>query len=205
MNLESMVRKNVEVNVSARHVHVTQEAYTYLTGKKDLTWAKDLKQPGQYLAEERLTLQYGDNEERQFHNVGILGPFRRYCQVELAGSDAIWLKMYEDRMLRLSGDIENTPGMTLIHGDKRYKMERGVIVPLAHLHIPESRAEEYGVKDGQDVDLYINCGKRKTTRQIRIRVGPNDTTYYEVHIDTDEGNGAGVKISAEGELIIPSV
>ena len=199
-----MVRKKVEVNVSGRHVHLTREAYRELTGKDELTFKSKLKQHGQFLAEERVTLQYGDNEERQFKDVAILGPFRDYCQVEMSGHDAIWLRMYEDRMLRLSGDIEDTPGMTLIHGDKRYEMERGVIVPLAHLHIPESLAEEYGVRDGQDIRVFIDTGKREGKPKIRVRVGPDDKTYYEVHLDTDEGNAVGIDQSGEGELIISS-
>lgn len=189
----------VEVNVSARHVHLTQEAYTALTGKADLTWDRDLKQHGQYLAKERVTIRKGD---REFKDVAILGPFRPYCQVEIAGTDAIKLRMYEDRMLRHSGDIENTPGMTLVHGDNTYEMENGVIVPLAHVHMPDDIAEKYGVKDGDQIKLYI-APPREALIDVKVRTGLATSVYYEAHVDTDEGNAAAIKVSGTGKLVLP--
>ena len=47
--------KEVKVEVSARHVHVTKEALEILFGKgHELTNKKDLSQPGQFVCTERV-------------------------------------------------------------------------------------------------------------------------------------------------------
>ena len=49
--------KEVLVEISARHVHVTDEALEILFGKgHKLTPKKDLSQPGQFACEEKVTI-----------------------------------------------------------------------------------------------------------------------------------------------------
>ena len=66
--------QEVPVEISARHVHLTQEAVDVLFGKGYiLTKKRSLSQPGQYLAEERVKLV---TAKGQLSNIAILGPVR---------------------------------------------------------------------------------------------------------------------------------
>ena len=79
----------VEVEVSARHVHLTREHLEILFGKgAELTPKRPLSQPGQFLSEERVTL-IGPKGRKE--RTAILGPIRPATQVELSKSDCVEL------------------------------------------------------------------------------------------------------------------
>ena len=70
------------VEVSARHVHLTQEHVEALFGKgHELTFDRPLSQPGQFLSKEKVTIKNGD---RKIERVSILGPVRKASQVEVS-------------------------------------------------------------------------------------------------------------------------
>src|SRR5712671_6532827 len=133
------------VNVSARHCHLTQEAVEVLFGKgHQLTVHKWLYQEGQFAAKETLTLI--GPRSRVISNLRILGPCRSFNQVELAYTDAIALGF--ELPLRLSGNIEGTPGGMLMGPAGFFEMPKGVIRALRHVHMHPEDAEFYGVKNG---------------------------------------------------------
>ena len=68
-----MDRIFVELEASGRHVHVTQEQAMLLFGH-GLTPKRPLSQPGQYLANERVTVI---GPKGRFENVAVLGPARK--------------------------------------------------------------------------------------------------------------------------------
>ena len=70
-----MSEKSFLVEVSARHVHLSEEDVAVLFGEgKKLTYVRDLSQPGQFVCEERVDIV---GPKRTISNVVILGPERK--------------------------------------------------------------------------------------------------------------------------------
>ena len=184
------------VNVSARHCHLTQAAVEALFGPgHQLTPMKWLYQEGQFAAKETVTLI--GPRSRVISNLRILGPCRTLNQVELAYTDAIALGF--DIPLRLSGNIEGTPGGMLMGPAGFFEMEKGVIRALRHVHMHPDDAEFYAVKNGQDMQLKIGGPCAVTFDKLLVRV--DKAFKLEVHIDTDEGNACNLQPDTPCELI----
>ncbi len=184
------------VNVSARHCHLTQEAVEALFGKgRSLTPFKWLYQEGQFAAQETVTLI--GPRSRVISNLRILGPCRSLNQVELAYTDAIALGF--DVPLRLSGNIQGTPGCMLMGPAGFCEMEQGVIRAVRHVHLHPDDAAFYGVKHGQELRLRIGGPCGLVLDRMLCRVDP--AFKLEVHIDTDEGNACNLLPNTPCELI----
>lgn len=184
------------VNVSARHCHLTQEAVEVLFGNGHrLTPFKWLYQEGQFAAQESVTLI--GPRSRVISNLRILGPCRTLNQVELAYTDAIALGF--DIPLRLSGNIEGTPGAMLMGPAGFFEMSKGVIRALRHVHMHPSDADFYGVKNGQDMELKVGGACGASFDKLLVRV--DNSFKLEVHIDTDEGNACNLQSGTPCELI----
>jgi len=184
------------VNVSARHCHLTPQAVEALFGPgHQLTPMKWLYQEGQFAAKETVTLI--GPRSRVISNLRILGPCRTLNQVELAYTDAIALGF--EIPLRLSGNIEGTPGGMLMGPAGFFEMPQGVIRALRHVHMHPDDAEFYGVKNGQDMQLKIGGPCAVTFDKLLVRV--DKAFKLEVHIDTDEGNACDLQPETPCELI----
>jgi putative phosphotransacetylase len=184
------------VNVSARPCHLTPEAVETLFGKgHQLTVFKWLYQEGQFAARETLTLI--GPRSRVISNLRILGPCRTLNQVELAYTDAIALGF--DIPLRLSGNIEGTPGGMLMGPAGFFEMPSGVIRALRHVHMHPDDAAFYGVKGGEEMRLKIGgpCGLALDRMLVRV----DKSFKLEVHIDTDEGNACNLQPDTPCELM----
>src|SRR5512139_2811250 len=178
------------VNVSARHCHLTPEAVEALFGKgHQLTPFKWLYQEGQFAAKETLTLI--GPRSRIISNLRILGPCRNLNQVELAYTDAIALGF--DLPLRLSGNIQGTPGGMLMGPAGFFEMKQGVIRALRHVHMHLTDAEFYGVRNGEEMKLKVGGPCASTLESMLVRV--DESVKLEVHIDTDEGNACNLQPS----------
>ena len=137
------------VETSARHVHVNEETFKVLFGDDaTLHVKKMLSQPGQYACEERITVV---GPKKELANVSILGPFRKANQVELSMTDARSLGI--DGVVRESGDLNNTPGCTLIGPKGQVTINEGVIVAKRHIHATTKDAQELNVKNGDIVKV----------------------------------------------------
>src|SRR5437879_1984416 len=184
------------VNVSARHCHLTPEAVEILFGKgHQLTVHKWLYQAGQFAAHETLTLI--GPRSRVISNLRILGPCRTLNQVELAYTDAIALGF--EIPLRLSGNIEGTPGGMLMGPAGFFEMPKGVIRALRHVHMHPDDAAFYGVKNGDDMRLKIGGPCGLSLEKLLVRV--DKSFKLEVHIDTDEGNACNLQPETPCELL----
>ena len=184
------------VNVSARHCHLTQQAVDALFGPgHQLTPMKWLYQEGQFAAKETVTLI--GPRSRVISNLRILGPCRTLNQVELAYTDAIALGF--EIPLRLSGNIEGTPGGMLMGPAGFFEMDKGVIRALRHVHMHPDDAEFYGVKNAQDMQLKIGGPCAMAFDKLLVRV--DKAFKLEVHIDTDEGNACNLQPDTPCELI----
>ena len=179
--------KDIKVEISARHVHLSQEAVDVLFGKgHTLTPKKDLSQPGQFACVERVTVV---GPKKTFENVAVLGPVRPTSQVEFAKSDCFALGIMG--AIRESGDIEGTPGVELRTENGSVKLENGLIVAKRHIHMTTEDAKEFGVNDKDIVSVKLESQDRSLTfGDVVVRV--SDKFSLAMHIDTDEGNAANV-------------
>ncbi len=188
--------KKVLVETSARHLHVTQEHLEILFGKgATLTHKKDLSQPGQYACVERVDVV---GPKRTLSGVTILGPVRPATQVEISLTDARSIGLQVP--IRESGDIAGTTGCKLVGPAGEVEIKEGVIAAKRHLHTTPEDAAELGVSDKEIVSLKVESGGRSLIfGDLVVRVSPNFATA--VHLDTDEGNAAGLSGEVYGEII----
>ncbi len=181
------VERTIPVAISARHIHLTQETVEALFGDgHTLTPLRPLSQPGQFAATEEVTLV---GPKRRIERVRVLGPVRSKNQVEISRTDEFYLGV--DAPIRASGDVENSPGITLIGSQGReVTLTCGVICAWRHIHMTPADAAAFGVEDRDIVDVEVGTdGVRSLTfGDVLVRVKP--TYKLEMHIDTDEGNAA---------------
>src|SRR5215204_2537888 len=183
------------VNVSARHMHVTQPDLEVLFGAgSKLTKLKDLYQEGEFASEQLVTLV--GPRQRIIPNVRILGPVRNYTQIELSYTDGIYLGV--DLPLRISGNHEGTPGITVLGPKGALTLNKGVIRAERHVHMSTEDMNYYGVKDGDYMKLKIAGPCGVTFDRVKVRYHPK--VVLEVHIDTDEGNACDLESATHMEL-----
>jgi propanediol utilization protein len=183
------------VNVSARHMHVTPADLETLFGAgAKLTKLKDLYQEGEFASEQLVTLV--GPRQRIIPNVRILGPVRNYTQVELSYTDGVYLGL--DLPLRISGNHEGTPGVTILGPKGSITINKGVIRAERHVHMSEADMAYYGVRDGDQMKLRVEGPSGVTFDRVRVRYHPK--VVLEVHIDTDEGNACDLESATHLEL-----
>ena len=187
--------KDFIVEISARHVHVTDEDLHKLFGEGyELTVKKMLSQPGQFASGEKVTIKGPKGEMK----ASILGPTRKASQVEISLTDARSLGL--TAMVRERGDIEGTMGCTLVGPAGEVELPCGVIAAKRHIHMTEADAAEFGVSNGEIVGVEINTdGRSVVYKDTVVRV--SNSYALAMHIDTDEGNAAGVVGSARGTIV----
>jgi propanediol utilization protein len=184
------------VNISARHVHLTDEHVETLFGKgRTLTPSKPLYQDGFYAAEE--TVMVVGPRRRMLPSVRVLGPTRPHSQVELAFTDGISLGI--DLPVRPSGKIAGTPGCVLVGPKGVIELPAGVIRAERHVHMSLDDAKLYGVKNGDRMALRIESSCALVLRDLLVRA--DATSKLEVHLDTDEGNAADLEHATRVELL----
>lgn len=182
-----MAGTKISVGISARHVHVTREHLDILYGPgHNLTPKKMLSQPGEFASEETVDIV---TEKGSFKHVRILGPVRRHTQIELAISDTFPLGLKPP--VRDSGNIADTPGVKLIGPAGTVTLSEGVIVAWRHVHMTPADAASYGVKDKDYISVKTTGDRAITFHNVLVRV--SDKYALEFHVDTDEGNAAGLK------------
>ena len=197
MELEKLTQKIikgifVELEASGRHVHVNEEQAQILFGH-GLTPLRPLSQPGQYLAQERVTVK---GPKGEFQNVAVLGPARGKAQVEISLTDGKTLGIIPP--VRLSGDVANSPGAELIGPMGRIIINEGVIAAKRHIHMTPEDARHFGVKDKQIVRLQIFTDRPVVFEDVAVRVSPDFETF--VHLDYDEANACGFQKGDLGRI-----
>ena len=184
--LADLERYMVPIGVSNRHVHVTNEVFAELFGPDAVMTKKgDVKQPGQFAANECVAVV---GPKGQFDKVRILGPARRFNQIEVSKTDCF--KLGIKPMVRLSGDIAGTPPIKLIGPKGEVELDCGCIVALRHVHMLPEQAEQLGLHDGEVVDIQTFGPRSGIFGDVVMRV--NSASALEMHIDTDEANALGL-------------
>jgi putative phosphotransacetylase len=191
----------IPLEVSGRHVHLSQEAVDKLFGKGyKLTPKKDLSQPGEFLAEERVSII---GPKGIIENSAVLGPVRPKSQVEISVSDA--RKLGINAQVKDSGDVTGTPGIILASSKDVIKLVEGVILARRHIHMTPYDAGHWNLKDKEIVQVEV-CGSRPLVfDDVLIRV--SDKFSLAMHIDTDEAGACYVdkdtKIKVLGSSCLP--
>jgi acetate kinase len=187
----------IPVAVSARHAHLSQATIERLFGSGyRLEQRAPLSQTGQYAAQETVSLI---GPRGRIDGVRILGPPRSADQVEISRSDEFTLGV--DAPVRISGDLANTPGITLEGPRGRVPIRSGVICARRHVHMSPADAERLGVHDHQRVRVRIDSeGRDLTFEDVTVRVAPD--FRLELHLDTDEANAARLSSGATGWLML---
>ena len=185
----------VQVEVSARHVHLTDQDVEVLFGKGAVLHEKrPLSQKGQYLSEERVTL-IGPKGKKE--RVAVLGPVRSATQVELSVSDCVSLGVKAP--LRESGDVEGSGPITIEGPAGSISITQGTIVAQNHIHVPTDVARMLDLKDKEHVSVKILSERPVTFEDVIIRV--SDAFTFRMHIDFDEANAASVSGFTLGKII----
>lgn len=189
------MEKKFLVEMSARHVHLSQQDLETLFGEgATLTEVRELSQPGQFLCEERVALI---GTKKTMENVAILGPVRPDTQVELSLTDARTLGV--DAPIRESGDVAGS-GAIKIRGPKgEIEIAQGVIAAKRHIHITPEDAAKFGVTDRQIVKVKIEGERSVIFDETVVRVSEKFATA--MHIDTDEANAVALPRNATGTLV----
>ncbi|MGF0039746.1 phosphate propanoyltransferase [Peptoniphilaceae bacterium SGI.131] len=175
------------VGVSGRHLHISKAHMEVLFGRDyELTPIKALSQPGQFACKEQLTIC---GPKGVLENVRIIGPCRKETQVEILQSDAF--KLGVKPVIRMSSDLEGTPGITIIGPKGTVVIDKGVIVAQRHIHMNLEQANYMGLENGQIVSVRSGGIRSMVLENIIVRADKNG--YLDFHIDMEEANACGLK------------
>lgn len=189
-------QRSVPIGVSNRHIHLNRADMNVLFGPdSELTRKKDLGQPGQYAAEETVTLH---GPKGELSRVRVLGPLRSESQVEISIADGFALGVHPP--IRESGKLEGTPGLTIIGPKGKVEKDCGVIAALRHIHLPPEEAERLGLHDKQMVKVEIGGLRGAVLNNVLVRV--SEKFAPEMHIDVDEANALGVKNNDRAYIVL---
>jgi len=104
------MKTKLPIAMSNRHIHLSPEHLEALFGAGyELTKFKDLSQPGQFAANEKVDIV---GPKGTLKGVRVLGPCRGKTQIEISRTDSFVLGIYPP--VRDSGDIKGTPGAKII-------------------------------------------------------------------------------------------
>ena len=185
----------VEVGISNKHLHLSEAHLVALFGAgHPLTLKKELKQPGQFAAEELVDVV---GPKGTLKGIRVLGPCRKESQVELAQTDARSIGL--SLPVRESGVLDGSPGVKLVGPAGEVTLEKGAIIALRHIHLSPAQAQEAGVKDKDWVTVKAPGSRPLIFEDVLIRSG--DAHTRECHVDTDEGNAAGITNGDMVEII----
>ncbi len=189
------MNKKVLIEISARHIHLSQKDLEALFGKGyELKKLKKLSQANDFAAQEKLDIKFGKYILR---GVRIVGPVRKETQVEISLTDAFNLKV--EPVLRLSGNLEATPGAILIKGKKKRRIKQGVIIAQRHLHCNFEEAKILKLKNSSFISIKSKGRRGITFHNVKVRA--KQGYNLSLHLDTDEGNAAGIIKKGEGTII----
>ena len=185
----------IPVGVSNRHIHLSQEDVNRLFGEGyQMAKAKDLSQPRQYACKETVTVC---GPKGAIEKVRILGPVRSKTQVEILEGDCYKLGIVTTS--RLSGDLQGTPGITIIGPKGSVQTNEGLIIAQRHIHMSSEDALRFGVQDGQIVSIKVQGSRGGIFNNVAVRA--NDESVLECHLDTEEANAMNVNSVKKIQLI----
>ncbi|MFZ5946156.1 MAG: phosphate propanoyltransferase [Bacillota bacterium] len=186
---------SIPVGISNRHIHLSQRDLNTLFGMGyQLTKMKDLSQPMQYACQETVIIC---GPKGAIEKVRILGPVRSETQVEILQGDSF--KLGIKAPVKMSGDLQGTPGITVIGPKGSVQLSQGVIIAQRHIHMTLEDAKNLSVADGELVTIQISGIRGGTYSNVLIRANNNST--LECHLDTEEANAICLETSSRITII----
>ncbi|MFA6417314.1 MAG: phosphate propanoyltransferase [Patescibacteria group bacterium] len=184
----------IPIEVSARHIHLSRPDLELLFGAgHQLAPLKNISQTGQYAAAEKVILENGD---KKIENIRVVGPERPETQVELSLTEARQLGLAIP--LAVSGNVAQAALLTVI-GPQGQISRHCAIIAQRHIHASLEDAEKYHLYDGQIVAVECSGQRAVIFRQVVVRVRAD--FVWNLHLDTDEANAAGIQGGETGILI----
>ena len=177
-----------------RHVHLKEETYKKLFGNKPIEKLRDLSQKGQFASKDVVTIQ---NKDRKIENVRVLGPFRKYDQVEISKTDAYTLKL--EPPVRTSGDLKSSSRITIIGPNSSVTLEEGCIIANRHIHINPEEIKKYNLENIKKVKIKVDGEKKAILENVYLKI--DESFNLELHLDSDDGNATLLKTGDTVEVI----
>jgi propanediol utilization protein len=185
----------IPIEISARHIHLSEKDFEKLFGKNEkLISIKKLSQIGEFASDKTVELS---NKNKKITHVRILGPFRKNSQVEISLTDAYFLKLNPIPRIKVSGDLADTTNI-LVKGKKSF-IKIPCIIAKRHLHASEKDAKILKLKNNKEVSIKVGGTRGITFENIVVRI--SEKYRLALHLDTDEGNSAGIFGKTFGELV----
>ena len=188
--------KSIPLGVSNRHIHLTQETFQKLFGSDaEFEVMRPLYQPGEFASKH--TISVVGPKLRNIPSIRILGPLRSYDQVEVSMTDAIFLGI--NPPVVNSGTLDEAAPLTLIGPKGSVYLEKCAIIASRHVHMTNSDAVKFGLKNGDFCKVRI--GGNKGTIYENVLVRTNDDWKLQIHLDTDDANAANIIDETSVEFI----
>lgn len=185
----------IPIGISGRHIHLSSGDLEILFGKDYvLTPIKNLSQPGQYACKEQVTLI---GSKGIIDKVRIIGPTRSKTQAEILMADAF--KLGVEPVIRLSGDLDDTPGLTVVGPKGIVTINEGVIVAMRHIHLNYEQGQRLGLNNGEVVSIKSEGIRSAVLDNVVVRMDENG--YMDCHIDQEEANALGLKNGSYVKII----
>lgn len=185
----------ITVGISNKHAHLTQAQVEALFGKDyALTFLRTIKQPDEFVSNEKIDVV---GPKGTLKDVRILGPVRETAQIEMTLTNAREIGV--EAQIRVSHQVEETQGVILVGPAGRHHLKEGVIAAVRHLHMAPQEAEVLHLKEGQWVSVETQGPRSVIFKNVIVRVDP--LFSLELHLDTDEANGAGLKNGDRVQLL----
>lgn len=186
--------RKVEIEVSARHIHLSKEDFNFLFGSgAPFKEVKELSQKGEFATDKLVTIVGPEGKLP----ARFLSPFREKTQVELSLTDCHEIGItapYEIDVFEGAAEIK-------ISADQGEITRRAAIVAKRHLHCSPTEASQLGLIKDQQVAVVIKTERGKVVfAEVSVRIANN--YQLRIHLDTDEGNAAGITGRCFGNLII---
>ena len=190
-----VISMNIDMNVgiSNRHVHLTEDDFKKLFNNKELEAVKYLNQPGQFASNLKVTIK---TEKSEISGVRVLGPLRDYTQVEISKTDAYKLGL--NPPVRESGNLKGSEDITII-GDNEITLKECTIIATRHIHASKEDLVKYNLDASKKYKVKINGEKGGIINNVSIKV--SDKAFFEMHLDTDDGNGHLLKCGDTATII----
>lgn len=183
----------VNIGVSNRHVHLTEEDYKILFGDIVPKERKNISQKGQYVTELTVRLETAKN---YMDNVRLILPVRKYTQCELSKTDSYFFGL--NPPIRESGNLEGADVITII-GPKGSITKPCAIVADRHIHITPEERIKFGLGDVDVVSIEVGKEKRAILHDVYLKV--SEDAVYECHLDLDDANANFLKTGDEAIII----
>lgn len=172
----------IRVGVSNRHIHLTREDADILFGENyEFKKRNDLTQTGEYACEEVVKVS---TDKYEFPYVRVLGPLRKYTQVEVSEDDSKLLGI--NPPIRDSGNLENSESVYLEGPNGKIYKKNCCIRATRHIHCNKSDNIGYTIND-------IVTAKVKDKIMNDIHIKEKDSFVLELHIDKTDAAYFGLE------------